>query len=138
MVQVRINKYISDTGFCSRREADKLIEDTRVTVNGELAMPGTRVSEGDSVRIDGETLRANPVSFEVRPKTPKPARKRVVRTPADDEPARKSSHKGTRGGGRKNTDDDATFVLRRSASAPIKHTRSSHRKGNAPGNKSRY
>ena len=42
MVQVRINKYISDTGFCSRREADKLVEDARVEVNGAVAVPGTK------------------------------------------------------------------------------------------------
>lgn len=45
MVQVRINKYISDTGFCSRREADKLVEDARVEVNGAVAVPGTKVGE---------------------------------------------------------------------------------------------
>ena len=56
MVQVRINKYISDTGFCSRREADKLVEDARVEVNGAVAVPGTKVGEGDTVRIDGEAV----------------------------------------------------------------------------------
>ena len=109
MAQVRVNKYISDTGFCSRREADKLIEDARVTVNGELAVPGMKVAEGDSVRIDGETLRANPQSFMERPKKPK-ARKPFRPAPAADEtavaPAR-SSRRGTRGGERNRPAADA-------------------------------
>lgn len=53
---VRINKYISESGFCSRREADKLVDDERVTINGTLATPGSRVTEGDKVRIDGEPV----------------------------------------------------------------------------------
>ena len=40
---IRVNKYISDSGFCSRREADKMIADERVTINGELATLGSRV-----------------------------------------------------------------------------------------------
>ena len=39
---IRVNKYISDSGFCSRREADKMIADERVTINGELATLGNR------------------------------------------------------------------------------------------------
>jgi 23S rRNA pseudouridine2604 synthase len=50
---VRLNKYISETGVCSRREADKWIEAGRVTCNGQLAALGTRVADGDEVRIDG-------------------------------------------------------------------------------------
>ena len=53
---IRVNKYISDSGFCSRREADKMIADERVTINGELATLGSRVAEGDKVKIDGEPL----------------------------------------------------------------------------------
>jgi len=52
-----LNKYISDSGFCSRREADKYIEDCRVTINGKDAQKGNRVQEGDEVKIDGEPLR---------------------------------------------------------------------------------
>ncbi len=52
-----LNKYISSSGFCSRREADKLIEQARVTVNGELVLPGAKVSPGDTVEIDGEPLK---------------------------------------------------------------------------------
>ncbi|MCP3775275.1 23S rRNA pseudouridine(2604) synthase RluF [Paenibacillus sp. MZ04-78.2] len=53
---MRINKYISETGVCSRREADQLIEGKRVTINGQLAELGSRVSEGDDVRIDGKPV----------------------------------------------------------------------------------
>ncbi len=58
---IRINKFISDSGFCSRREADKLVTDERVTINGELATLGSRVAEGDKVRIDGEPLQFVPM-----------------------------------------------------------------------------
>jgi 23S rRNA pseudouridine2604 synthase len=52
----RLNKFISDAGFCSRREADQLIEHERVTVNGKLPEPGTKVTPQDKVRIDGQIL----------------------------------------------------------------------------------
>lgn len=52
-----LNKYISDTGFCSRREADKFIEECRVTINGKDAHKGNRVKEGDVVLVDGEPLK---------------------------------------------------------------------------------
>jgi 23S rRNA pseudouridine2604 synthase len=55
---MRINKYISETGFCSRRESDKLIEAGRVTINGRMAELGSTVSPGDDVRIDGNPLGA--------------------------------------------------------------------------------
>ncbi len=54
---ISLNKFISSTGFCSRREADKLIEQGRVTVNDEPAYPATRVSPDDIVAIDGEPLK---------------------------------------------------------------------------------
>lgn len=53
----QINKYISNAGFCSRREADKLIEQLRVTINGECVLPTARVMEGDEVAIDGERIK---------------------------------------------------------------------------------
>jgi 23S rRNA pseudouridine2604 synthase len=53
---VRLNKYISETGVCSRREADKWIEAGRVTCNGEPAVLGTQVSDGDEVRVDGKLV----------------------------------------------------------------------------------
>jgi 23S rRNA pseudouridine2604 synthase len=54
---ISLNKYISGTGFCSRREADKLIEQGRVSVNGELQIEGIKISVKDSVEIDGEPLK---------------------------------------------------------------------------------
>lgn len=53
---MRINKFISETGMCSRREADKLIEEKRVTINGQLAELGSVVEKGDVVLVDGEPL----------------------------------------------------------------------------------
>ena len=54
---MRLNKYISDTGFCSRREADGLIAEGRVTVNGLRARVGAEVGEGDEVKVDGQALK---------------------------------------------------------------------------------
>ncbi len=54
---MRLNKHISDTGHCSRREADSLIGEGRVTVNGERAGIGTTCDEGDEVLVDGQPLR---------------------------------------------------------------------------------
>jgi 23S rRNA pseudouridine2604 synthase len=56
-MDISLNKYISDTGFCSRREADKYIEECRVTINGKDAHKGNRVKEGDVVQVDGENLK---------------------------------------------------------------------------------
>jgi 23S rRNA pseudouridine2604 synthase len=55
---LRLNKYISETGVCSRREADKWIEAGRVTCNGAPAALGTKVLDGDEIRIDGALLGA--------------------------------------------------------------------------------
>ncbi|ALG49911.1 23S rRNA pseudouridine(2604) synthase RluF [Clostridium perfringens] len=55
--EVRLNKYISETGFCSRREADKLIEQGRVKIDGVKARTGMKVSNGQSVSIDGKPLK---------------------------------------------------------------------------------
>lgn len=55
---MRLNKYISETGACSRREADKWIEAGRVTLNGEPASLGSQVADGDEVRIDGDAIGA--------------------------------------------------------------------------------
>ncbi|EMC0409703.1 23S rRNA pseudouridine(2604) synthase RluF [Vibrio fluvialis] len=54
----RLNKYISETGFCSRREADKLIEQGRVTINGQLPEMGTKVTDTDEVCIDDKPVRS--------------------------------------------------------------------------------
>jgi 23S rRNA pseudouridine2604 synthase len=56
-MDISLNKYISDSGFCSRREADKYIEQCRVTINGQDAFKGNRVNEGDDVRVDGEPIK---------------------------------------------------------------------------------
>ncbi len=56
MTNKRLNKAISETGFCSRRAADKLIEDGKVKVNGEIAGLGVKVSETDNICIDGKTI----------------------------------------------------------------------------------
>lgn len=53
----RLNKFISETGYCSRREADKLVEEGRVTINGIVPEMGTKVSLDDEVRIDGKLVR---------------------------------------------------------------------------------
>ncbi|THD05663.1 23S rRNA pseudouridine synthase F [Panacagrimonas perspica] len=55
---MRLNKYISETGVCSRRAADAWIEAGRVSVNGAKAELGTRVGEGDIVAVDGKTIGA--------------------------------------------------------------------------------
>ena len=52
----RLNKHIADTGFCSRREADRLIGERRVTVNGHPAGTGAVVGEQDVVLVDGQPL----------------------------------------------------------------------------------
>ncbi len=53
---MRLNKYISDSGACSRREADRWIEEGRVTINGLPAGIGADVDEGDTVLVDGQPL----------------------------------------------------------------------------------
>ncbi|MFA5937886.1 MAG: 23S rRNA pseudouridine(2604) synthase RluF [Sinimarinibacterium sp.] len=53
---MRLNKFISETGICSRREADSWIEQGRVTVNGQTAALGTQVETGDDVRVDGKPV----------------------------------------------------------------------------------
>lgn len=53
----RLNKFIGETGYCSRREADKFIEEGRVTINGIVPELGTKVSISDEVRIDGKLIR---------------------------------------------------------------------------------
>ena len=55
---MRLNKYISETGICSRREADSWIEQGRVSINGKPAELGTQVNEGDEVRVNGRLVGA--------------------------------------------------------------------------------
>ena len=56
MKETRINKYLSEAGYCSRRAADKLIEDGRVTINGEVPLMGTKIVEGDVVKVDDKSV----------------------------------------------------------------------------------
>ncbi len=58
----RLNKAIAETGYCSRREADKLIEQGKVTINGESAELGTKVSDTDEICVNGKRI-----TKEVRP-----------------------------------------------------------------------
>lgn len=52
----RLNKYLSEVGYCSRRKADSLIEQGRVTINGMIPEMGTKVKPGDEVRVNGELI----------------------------------------------------------------------------------
>lgn len=52
----RINKFLSEAGYCSRRAADKLIEQGRVTINGVVPEMGTKIAEGDEVHVDGKLI----------------------------------------------------------------------------------
>ncbi len=54
----RLNKFISDSGFCSRREADRLVEQNRVTINDQIPELGTKVQPEDSVKVDGKPIMA--------------------------------------------------------------------------------
>ncbi|KQC28930.1 23S rRNA pseudouridine(2604) synthase RluF [Flagellimonas eckloniae] len=56
MKETRINKYLSEVGYCSRRAADKLIDKGRVTINGKVPEMGTKISSLDEVRVDGELI----------------------------------------------------------------------------------
>lgn len=119
---VRINKYIADTGFCSRREADQLIIDERVTINGILANPGDRVKMTDKVKIDGEILKLRvvlPVKEEKKPAkkdfVPKSQREKI------DYRVRERKN-GTRGGERNKRAKVITSTLGDKPSSPIAGT----------------
>ena len=55
-MSVRINKYLSEVGYCSRRVADRLIEEGKVTINGKVPEIGTRVEDGDQVEVKGQRI----------------------------------------------------------------------------------
>ena len=59
---VRLNKFISESGYSSRRGADKLIEENRVTINGIIPELGTKVQPGDVVFVDGKLIGAMPAN----------------------------------------------------------------------------
>ena len=55
---MRVNKYISEAGLCSRREADEWLLAGRVTINGQVVTTGAKALDGDEVRVDGEIVKA--------------------------------------------------------------------------------
>ena len=57
MEKTRINKYLSEVGFCSRREADRLLEQGRITINGAVPEMGTKVSDEDEIFVDGVNIK---------------------------------------------------------------------------------
>ena len=63
MESTRINKFLSEAGFCSRRAADKLIEEGRVTINGLVPEMGTKINPGDEVHVDGKLISAPKEEF---------------------------------------------------------------------------
>ncbi|GFD74504.1 MULTISPECIES: 23S rRNA pseudouridine(2604) synthase RluF [Tenacibaculum] len=68
---INLNKYISSTGICSRREAERFITEGRVTINGKPTQLGNRVHEGDVVKIDGKPLKAKPKTIHIALNKPK-------------------------------------------------------------------
>ena len=52
----RINKYLSEVGYCSRRDADRLILEGKVTINGKIPEIGTKVEESDQVEVKGQRI----------------------------------------------------------------------------------
>lgn len=57
MEKIRINKYLSEVGYCSRRAADQLLQDGRITINGKIPEMGTKVSEEDEIFVDGKSIK---------------------------------------------------------------------------------
>lgn len=57
VMATRINKYLSEAGFCSRRAADKLLEKGKITINGKVPELGTKVEPGDEVRVEGKLVK---------------------------------------------------------------------------------
>ncbi len=58
-METRINKYLSQVGYCSRREADKLIDQGRVTVNNSVVEHGYKITRGDIIKVDSEKINNN-------------------------------------------------------------------------------
>jgi 23S rRNA pseudouridine2604 synthase len=55
-MSIRINKYLSEVGFCSRREADRLIQQSKVTINGKIAVLGDQVDDQDKIKVNGRPI----------------------------------------------------------------------------------
>ncbi len=56
LMSIRINKYLSEVGFCSRREADRLIQQSKVTINGKIAVLGDQVDDQDKIKVNGRPI----------------------------------------------------------------------------------
>lgn len=63
MEKIRINKYLSEVGYCSRRAADKLLEEVRITINGKIPELGTKVSDEDEIFVDGKSIKKTEQDF---------------------------------------------------------------------------
>lgn len=63
MEKIRINKYLSEVGYCSRRAADKLLEEGRITINGKIPELGTKVSDEDEIFVDGKSIKKTEQDF---------------------------------------------------------------------------
>jgi 23S rRNA pseudouridine2604 synthase len=61
--KIRINKYLSEVGYCSRRAADKLLEEGRITINGKIPELGTKVSDEDEIFVDGKSIKKTEQDF---------------------------------------------------------------------------
>ena len=66
----RINKYLSEVGYCSRREADRLILEGKVTVNGKITEIGAKVEESDRVEVKGQIINKSKKQKNIYSKTP--------------------------------------------------------------------
>lgn len=55
--KIRLNKYLAEAGVCSRREADRLIEQGKVVVNGDRAAVGLKVNDSDLIEVDGKNIK---------------------------------------------------------------------------------
>ena len=61
----RINKYLSELGYCSRRRADRLIEEGKVTINGKITEIGSKVDEGDQVEVEGQRIEKSTIQKKI-------------------------------------------------------------------------
>ena len=64
---IRINKYLSEAGYCSRREADKLILEGKVTINGKIPEIGTKVEDSDQVEVKGQRIEKSKIQKNIYP-----------------------------------------------------------------------
>lgn len=60
---MRIQKYIAETGLCSRRKAEEYIKDGKITVNGEVAVIGQNVEESDNIKYNGKLLKKEELEY---------------------------------------------------------------------------